>query len=96
MNTREAWNQAVYAACVSIEKVPSKGNLHFPWRSSPSDLNETLKRGPIPSEFWDVIRGEEPYPTGDGYTGGNDAIKEISKLANDKHTELLPENRTVT
>ncbi|MDJ1466150.1 hypothetical protein [Nitratireductor sp. GZWM139] len=86
IHIRESWNQAVYAACASIDKLPKRGNLHFPWRSSPTDLNATLKHGPIPAELWDVIRREEPYPTGNGYDGGDDHIKEISKLANDKHT----------
>jgi len=36
--------------------------------------------------LWDVIKREEPYPTGNGYTGGDDTIKEVSKLANGKHT----------
>lgn len=51
LNIRESWNQAVYAACVSINKVPRRQNLHFPWRSSPADLDATLKKGAIPPNF---------------------------------------------
>ncbi len=85
-NLRNSFDQAVYAACVSIGKIPRKENLHFPWRSHPNDLDKTLEKGPIPAEFWDVIKREEPYPTGNEHTGGDDAIREIAKLANGKHT----------
>jgi len=85
-NLRNSFDQAVYAACVSIRKVPKKRNLYFPWKTSLADLDGTLKNGPVPTEFWDVIKREEPYPTGNGYTGGDDTIREIAKLANGKHT----------
>ena len=84
-NIRHSFDQTVYAACVTIGKVPKKGNIVFPWRSNPIDLQRTLEKGTIPSELWDAIKRQEPYPTGNGYTGGNDIVREIAKLANGKH-----------
>jgi len=85
-NLRNSFDQSVFAACSAIGRIPKKGNLHFPWRTSPIDLNRTLENGPVTAEFWEVIKREEPYPTGNGYTGGDDTIREIAKLANGKHT----------
>jgi len=85
-NLRNAFDQAVYAACASIGEPPKKGNRHFPWRQDPTDLGRTLEKGSIPTKLWDVIKREEPYPTGNGYAGGDDIIRKIATLANKKHT----------
>lgn len=87
MNTRHAFDKILYAGSVVIGN-PIRRKCNFPWRSCPSDLERTLqhKNSLIPRDFWDVLRRQEPYPTGDGYSGGNDAIRELSKMANRKHT----------
>ncbi|WP_299648066.1 hypothetical protein [uncultured Jannaschia sp.] len=86
-NIRNSFDQSLFAACTAIHKVPRRGDLRFPWCTTPNDLAARLnKRQIIPAEFHEIIRREEPYPTGDGYTGGNDTIRQIAHLANDKHT----------
>lgn len=87
-NIRNSFDQALYSACARIGKVSRKGNLHFPWCTSPSDLKGRLAapKNVIPDEFKVLIGAEHPYPTGDSYAGGDDTIRELAHLANGKHT----------
>lgn len=79
-------NQAVFAATVVIK---GKGNrrCHFPFGENPDDLEDSLSRRKapqcrgIPEELFSVLRTCEPYPRGDGYTGGNDALKALGRVS---------------
>lgn len=90
-NLRNAFDQIVFAACTTIGR-PVKKDAHFPWADNPGkDLQHKLEgKNPqqpkIPPEFWDIIRAHEPYPRGNGYSGGNDLIRDIARTANRKHT----------
>lgn len=86
-NLRHAFDQAVFAACVAVHKTPRK-DVHFPWRTNPTDLQRVFesRKNEISPEFWDTLRGQEPYPRGEGYPGGDDVIREIARIANRKHT----------
>jgi len=66
--------------------VPKRANLFFPWRSSSNDVERKLRSGAIPPQLWEAIRQEEPYPTSNLYSGGNDVARALAKLANGKHT----------
>lgn len=97
LHIKHSFDRSLYAACLAIGKLP-KGNLYFPWAESPDDLEYRLgakaKAGKvpkliIPKELWDVLRGFEPYGRSDAYTGGNNLIRELAKIANRKHTLRL-------
>ena len=83
---RNALDQAVFAATVVIK---GKGNrrCHFPFGENPDDLEDSLSRRKapqcrgIPEELFPVLRTCEPYPRGDGYTGGNDALKALGRVS---------------
>lgn len=88
-NLRHSFDQAVFSACKAISWPISAGN--YPWAENPDpDLVRRLeggKKGPsIPRELWDCIKRQEPYPRGDTYSGGDDLVREMSKIANAKHT----------
>lgn len=87
-HARHSFDQSIFAACAEIGNPIKDG--HYPWATSPSDLEGKLKRLSkdrfIDERLWDEIRRHEPYFTGEGYPGGNDLIREISILANSKHT----------
>lgn len=86
-HARNSFDQSLFAACVAISKRP-KNDIHFPWRTGPVDLERTLthKNCRIPVEFWDVLRKHEPYGRSQTYTGGDDAVRELARIANRKHT----------
>lgn len=83
MNLRMAFDQAMYAACVAINR-PPKGDINYPWANSPTDLKHRMSK--IPEELKAEIIRQKPYPTGEGYSGGDDIIRNVAKLVNDKHT----------
>lgn len=86
-NLRNAFDQILYAAAADIDN-PFRKDAHFPWRESPEELEGLFKsdKCKIPPDLWDVIRRQEPYPRGQAYTGGDDTIRALTKIANRKHT----------
>ncbi|MBK8197342.1 MAG: hypothetical protein IPK75_03140 [Acidobacteria bacterium] len=87
-NTKNAFDQAMFAAVCAINRRPKSGDVHFPWRSSLEDLNRRMEnaKANIPRELHDVIRKHEPYPRSDPGSESGNQIREIAKLANQKHT----------
>lgn len=89
-NLRNSFDQSLFAICSVISK-PIK-DAHFPWAQNPDpELKHKFvhkKTGNIliPPETWDVIKRHEPYRTGSTYSGGNDLIRDLAKIANSKHT----------
>lgn len=89
-NTRNAFDQIIFAACDAIGKPVKDG--HFPWASSRTDLddrrlqNRKTGKETIPREFWDVIRAHEPYPRNDTDTEGDTLVRTMATFANRKHT----------
>lgn len=86
-NTKNCFDQSTFSACASIGRIPKK-DIHFPWRSSPNDLEIWFesKKSIIPEELRDIFRQHAPYPQGTGYTGGDNQIRELARIANNKHT----------
>lgn len=84
-NTRHAFDQSVYAAC-SLFKQTGNRSINFPWAANPTDLQRLMERRGIPEELWDAIRKHEPYPRSDAYAGGDDIIRALATIANNKHT----------
>lgn len=89
-NTRNAFDQIIFAACKAIGKPVKDG--HFPWATDRTDLdswrlqNKKTGKETIPKEFWDILRRHEPYPRQAGNSDGNTLIRSIATLANAKHT----------
>jgi hypothetical protein len=83
--TKNAFDQIAFATHRLVGSMP-KGNVHFPWADSLKDFEGRLDRFGIPQQFRDAIRCHEPYFRGNGYAGGNDGIRRLAQLANDKHT----------
>lgn len=86
-HARNSFDQSLFAACVTINKRP-KRDIHFPWRTSPDDLERTFKhvKCVIPVELWDVLRRQEPYGRSEAYAGGDDVVRKLANIANQKHT----------
>lgn len=82
---RNSLDQSLYAATAILEGAP-KRSINFPWAQSPTDLRGLLKSRNVPASLWDAIKRHEPYPAGDTYPGGNDLIRTLAKIANNKHT----------
>lgn len=95
---RHAFDQTLYGACCAIGMKP-RASLYFPWSQNPTDLEHRLgalrpegKRAgtsKIPPELWPILRKTEPYGTGDGYSGGDDFVRAMAQIANQKHTVHL-------
>ncbi|MEH6664064.1 MAG: hypothetical protein V7678_04385 [Brevundimonas sp.] len=89
-NTRNAFDQIIFAACDAIRKPTKDG--HFPWACSRTDLddwrlqNKKTGKETVPREFWDVIRAHQPYPRNDANTEGDTFIRTMAMFANRKHT----------
>lgn len=87
-NTKNSFDQSLFAACDAIGK-PRK-NGHYPWVDGEGFLQGKLRGGKaakeaIPSELWDVLRKQEPYPR-DDFQRGDSLVRQMAKLANNKHT----------
>ena len=88
-NTRNSFDQALFAACKAINRPIGDG--HYPWATDPGDLewkfqNKKTGKQHIPAELWDTFRAQQPYQAGDAYEGGNTFIRSMATLANSKHT----------
>lgn len=85
LNIRHSFDQATYAACVRIAGRRRK-DVHFPWANCPRDLEIRMEGKNVPQGIREVFRRQEPYPTSDSYSGGNDLVRSLARVANDKHT----------
>lgn len=83
LNIRNSFDQVVNIAGSHLTKKRFKKN--YPWSTTPNDL-ETYRLKDFPEELRNAIRAQKPYPSGDGFTGGNDLIRALAKLSNNKHS----------
>jgi len=89
-NSRNAFDQIIFAACEAIGKPIKDG--HYPWSRNVGDLDNWKLRNKksgaenIPKEFWQAIRGQEPYPRNSSNTMGDTLIRTMATFANRKHT----------
>ncbi|HEY0412683.1 MAG TPA: hypothetical protein VGD66_06050 [Allosphingosinicella sp.] len=84
---RHALDQALFAAARIVLK-EDPGDVHFPFATSPKDLEGRLKatrKGAgvlkIPVALHDVIRSFEPYPRGNGHDGGDDLLRLLGAVS---------------
>jgi hypothetical protein len=82
-NSRHCFDQSAFAA-VNIVTGAKPGSVHYPWSESPKDLKGKLERS-FDQRLWNEFGSHEPYPCGQGYSGGDDLIRALAKLANRKH-----------
>jgi hypothetical protein len=87
LNTRHAFDQALFAACNVVSGRDSK-ERYYPWAQDPTDLEHLLrsKHRKIDERLWNTVRSHEPYRRANTHTGGNDLIRSLATLANQKHT----------
>ncbi|KRE04565.1 hypothetical protein ASE61_06425 [Bosea sp. Root670] len=86
VTTRHAFDQATFAARNLISGPPKKRSTNFPWSANPTDLVRLLKEKGIDERLWDVFAAHHPYPRSETYAGGNDVLRTLATMANDKHT----------
>ena len=84
-SARHSFDQAIYASSVIVPRRPSK-SVYYPWAQTPTDVDRLLNSRPIDQRLWDTIRLHQPYGTSDAYPGGNDLIRSLATIANNKHT----------
>lgn len=65
---------------------------NFPWADSPSGVQGIIRawqknaKSRLPDLLIQEIWRQEPHRTGEGFSGGDDLIREIAKMANNKHS----------
>ena len=93
---KHSLDHATNAAIAAVTGNSSPDDIHFPFRSSPADLQHRLDRH-FPVELHPIFRSFEPCPTGNGYAGGSDKLCAFNKLANaTKHLVALDLSPRVT
>jgi hypothetical protein len=93
-NLRHSFDQSLHAACVVLKE--PRPYTNFPWRENLASVKGYLRSKDIPADLWDVIIGQEPYPTGEKYPGGDDFLYSVAQIANRKHTigiRIVPQIR---
>lgn len=83
--SKHSFDQATFAAR-NIVSGRSNKSVYFPWARTPTDLERLLKSRGIDQRLWDTFSAHQPYPRGDTYAGGDDSIRTLARMANDKHT----------
>ncbi|QKC96049.1 hypothetical protein EB231_16085 [Mesorhizobium sp. NZP2298] len=76
---RHALDQAAVASVKAITKADA-GLIYFPFATNPNDLMGRLKQS-YPNEIHPTFLWCKPYPTGEGYKGGNDLLTQFSKAS---------------
>lgn len=82
--TRHAFDQAAFAAR-NLTTGHSSKSVYFPWSQNPVDLERLLSKR-FDQRLWNVFRAHEPYPRSHTHSGGDDIIRSLATLANNKHT----------
>jgi hypothetical protein len=95
VNARHAFDQALFAAR-NLVSGRSSDSIYYPWTQTPTDLSHLLRTRGIDQRLWDTIKGHEPYPRSQTYPGGNDLVRVLASMANDKHTVGLSIGGTIT
>ncbi len=54
--------------------------------TDPTNLEQNLLKYKTDTRLWDTFKSHEPYKRGDSYSGGDNIIRSLAAMANDKHT----------
>ena len=91
-NLRDALDQAVYAASWKLTGKSSK-HTHFPFGSDPEDFKKAIalnRCSDIPTKLYPILSSFEPYPTGNTYPGGDNALRLLGRISGpNKHQIAL-------
>ena len=91
ISAKHSFDQTIFTACNVISPRPIS-RVNYPWSQSPTDLDRLLTKRGVNPEIWDTIRKHQPYPTSDSHSGGDDLIRTLATIANNKHTIGLSVN----
>lgn len=81
---------------------PAGFDKNFPWADSPTGVSARIDswqrkaKTRLPEIIVDEILRQEPHATGEGFAGGNDLIREIANMANDKHSIGITASAQIT
>lgn len=90
---RDALDQSVLHCTQRIRRPKGKGT-HFPFGENPADFDDVLsgktarQSKDLAPELHPILRSFQPYPTGQGYTGGNDRLRHIGRVSGPNKHEL--------
>jgi len=90
VDLKHSFDQSLSAAARTLNFV--RFDKNYPWADSVVglkriiDQRQTKKDGALPQILIDEIYRQKPYSTAPGLATGNNLIREIAKMANDKHT----------
>jgi hypothetical protein len=94
-SARHSFDQTVFAARNILGKRSAKG-VNYPWSRDLTDLNRLMNERGMDPRLWDTIRAHEPYGTSDANPGGDDLIRTLATIANNKHTVGLAVNGLIS
>lgn len=80
---RDALDQATHAASFLITGKPGR-QTHFPFGNSPDDFDTAITKNlckGIPVELYPILRGFQPYPTGDAWNGGDNFLRLLGRVS---------------
>lgn len=90
VDLKHSFDMTLHAAASALGN--SRFDKNFPWADSPKGVRgiidswQSKDKTRIADAIIDDIWRQEPYATGEGYSGGEDLTREIAKMANNKHT----------
>ncbi|WP_323006548.1 hypothetical protein [Pseudorhodobacter sp.] len=85
INLRHSFDQAA-AAAHRVTNSRRASDPTFPWGQTPKDVEFRLKQKGFDERLRDTFMAHEPYPRADTHPGGDDIIRSLSMVANNKHT----------
>lgn len=100
VDLKHSFDMSLHAAaqvmgCVRFDKT-------YPWADTPDGVRGIITKrqlklhSRLPDALIDEIWRQEPYSTGPGFAGGNDLIREVANMANEKHTIGITTRADVT
>ncbi|NOU03304.1 MAG: hypothetical protein HOO94_06620 [Novosphingobium sp.] len=90
VDLKHSFDMTLHAATRALGN--SRFDKNFPWADSPMSVRGIVDKWQckantaVAQAIIDEIWRQEPYATGEGYTGGDDLAREIAKMANNKHS----------
>lgn len=100
LETKHSFDMILNAAARAFRYYQFKRN--FPWADTRTGVEEILKRrqdkddGRLPKALIDEILRHEPFATGKIPTEGNVLIRDIAKMANNKHSVGITAKAAIT
>lgn len=90
VDLKHSFDMSLHAAVGELGN--SRFDKNFPWADSPKGVRgiingwQSKDKTKVPQAIIDEIWRQEPYATGEGYSGGEDLTREVAKMANNKHS----------